>query len=332
MKIGILGAGSIGQRHARNLVTLGHTDLVFCDSENREIQSKGKFVASLPELIKESPQLVLVCTPTSLHKEHLCSLVESKIPNIFIEKPLSHTMEGLQEIGKEIFRNKIRTMTGCNFRFHPCVREIKRIIESGCLGKLFSARIEAGQYLPDWLPQLDYRGRYSSKTALGGGCLLDYIHELDYSNWLFGSPLEVGAYTKKVSTLDIETEDSAELLVKYDNDMVASIHVDYLQRHYRRYCRVSGELGSAEWEFNSKSVKTYLAGKAEETTLTLPQDFDFNSIYLSELKYFIGCIEDNTPNMSDFSEGLSAVQLASTAKRSSETRKFEKIERTTYER
>src|SRR5439155_1168994 len=114
-------------------------------------------------------------------------------------------------------------------------------------GRPLAARAQCGYYLPFWRPDTDYREGYGAKQAAGGGIILDSIHEFDYLTWLLGLPREVFAYAGKVSTLEIDTEDTADVLMRFDYGTVANVHLDYLQRTYRRAtdARVAGRARAA---------------------------------------------------------------------------------------
>src|SRR5438034_6395276 len=120
---------------------------------------------------------------------------------------------------------------------------VLRLVDEGRIGRPLAARAQCGYYLPFWRPGTDYREGYGARQATGGGIILDSIHEFDYLAWLLGRPREVFAYAGRVSSLEIDTEDNADVLLRFDYGAVANIHLDYLQRTYRRACDFIGEDG-----------------------------------------------------------------------------------------
>jgi predicted dehydrogenase len=82
-------------------------------------------------------------------------------------------------------------------RFHPGIARLKELLNKDVIGKAVSARLQVGHYLPDWHPEEDYRQSYSAIKSMGGGVILDSIHELDYIRWLIGEINEVFAFVKK---------------------------------------------------------------------------------------------------------------------------------------
>ena len=109
-------------------------------------------------------------------------------------------------------QRRLVLMVGYNFRFYPPLQAMRQALVEGCIGRLISLRAEAGQYLPDWRPGSDYRQGASARRELGGGVVLELSHELDYIRWLGGEVESVGALVGKLSDLEIEVEDTAEIV------------------------------------------------------------------------------------------------------------------------
>src|SRR3989338_3505858 len=194
-KIIVVGCGSIGSRHLKNLCSLGVKKLIAVDLDKERLKSLEKIIKDLKTYTNLDSALEketyinagFVCTPTSLHIPVATKLAKAKI-NLFIEKPLSHNLKGVDNLQKIVKRNKLITMMGMNYRFHPGLKLIKQIIDEGKIGKIYSIVAFGGHYLPDWHPKSDYRKEYAAQKKLGGGVLLTSIHGLDYLRWLAGEP------------------------------------------------------------------------------------------------------------------------------------------------
>ena len=87
--------------------------------------------------------------------------------------------------------------------------------------------------LTDWRPHQDYRNSYSAREDLGGGATLDFIHEIDLINWLFGIPESVSGILSKTGALSIQTEDSVDAFINR-NGVIINLHLDYLRRPFER--------------------------------------------------------------------------------------------------
>ena len=320
MKIAVIGCGSIGRRHIRNLIALNVGDILAHDKDAGRLDAvKTDFgvrtLGSLPEILAQRPGAAVVCTPNSLHVSIAYEFAKAGT-HLFIEKPLSHNLDGVDQLLADVRRQRLVTMVGCNFKFHPSFLKMKEILQSGVLGRVLSARCQFGQYLPDWHPWEDYRGSYSARSDLGGGILLD-SHEFDYMQWFLGDVSELFCFAAKVSGLEIDTEDTAEVLLKFQSGAIAEIHLDYTQRAYQRNYEFFGENGTLKWDFNDRSVRLYLASENKWEVFEEPRTYDLNEMYKEQMKHFIESIQNQTKTITDIFAALKTLKLIMAAKASS---------------
>lgn len=319
MKILIIGGGSIGQRHLRNLNKLGVKEIGVLDINQEKLRELAKkyqvkIYENLTSALREKWNAVFICTSPSNHIEIALKAAEERTP-IFIEKPLSNNLRNIQILIKKIKKYKIPVMLGYNLRFHPQIQEIKAILKENILGKIWGVRAEFGQYLPDWHSWEDYRRGYSAQKKLGGGIILDCIHEIDYLCWLFGKAEKVFAFAKKISNLEIDTEDYAEITLLFKNNIVGQIHMDYLQKDYSRNLKIIGEKGTLSWDLKKNELKYFLI-KDNKWHINILKNFDFNQTYLKEVKYFLDCIKNNKIPQPDINVGYQTLKIALAIKKS----------------
>jgi len=327
MKIAVIGCGSIGKRHIRNLLSLNGNDVIAYDKDPRKLaEVKADFgvkvLASLPDVLAIKPKAVLVCTPNSLHVPMAYEAAKLG-SHLFIEKPLSHNLDGVDQLLEKVKEQKLVTMVGCNFKFHPSFIKMKTILESGVLGRVLSARCQFGQYLPDWHPWEDYRKGYSARSDLGGGILLD-SHEFDYMQWFLGDVAELFCFAGKVSNLEIDTEDTAEVLLKFQSGTIAEIHLDYTQRAYQRNYEFFGEKGTLKWDFQERKVGLYLASENKWEVFEEPNNYDLNAMYKEQMKHFLESIENETETITDIFDALKTLKLIMAAKASAKDGQMKK--------
>jgi len=319
MKILVVGCGSIGKRHISILQKLGINDISICDISEDKLNQIGenfnisKRFIDYQDALKNKVDAVFICTPPNSHLS-IASDVLKKGYHMFIEKPLSHTLEGVDDFVKEVKDRKIKVAIGYMMRFHPGILKVKQLLDKKVIGDVYSVCIYGGQYLPDWHPQSDYREEYSARRELGGGIILDATHELDYSIWLFGKPREVFCYYEKISNLEIDTEDIFSMVVKTEKRVTVEIHGDYLQRSYERRCQISGEKGTIVWDHNQRATKLYTADKKKWEVF--PVDVSWDYIYEKELRHFLDCIKKDEKPMVNEEDGLLALRFAVAAKKS----------------
>ncbi|MCK5713069.1 MAG: Gfo/Idh/MocA family oxidoreductase, partial [Hyphomicrobiaceae bacterium] len=234
MKFIVIGCGSIGKRYIDILLVLGHEVVAYNRGAARRNAVKNKYnikvYGDLDEILaREQADAALICTPNSLHIENAWSAARHGL-HLFIEKPLSHNLDNISEFQKEVLSRELIAHVGSNMRFHFGPAKIYEILQAGIIGRPLWAHLWGGMHLPSWHPDEDYRQMYSAKLAMGGGAVMDFIHELDLALWLFGEPLEVAGMVSHSGWLNIETEDVADGLLRYPKGLQVSLHVDYLQK------------------------------------------------------------------------------------------------------
>jgi predicted dehydrogenase len=320
LKYLVVGFGSIGKRHVGNIriidpdaeITLWHT------RSRHATGSAGveREVFCYEDAVSPKPDIAIIANPASAHIPIAQKFSREGI-DIFIEKPLSSSMDGiadLLQIQKSIGN---RIMVGYNFRFHPALKVLKQCITEGKIGKLVSIRAEVGQYLPDWRPGTDYRLSVSAQKELGGGAVLELSHEIDYTRWLAGEITSVMSMTDHVSDLDIDVEDSAEIILRFSSGTLGSIHLDMIQRTPARSCKVIGTLGTAIWDGMSDSVMIYTTETNQWNQANPAGKADRNLMYLAEMEHFISCCRNRNEPAVTISDGKRVLEIALAALESS---------------
>ncbi len=307
MKFLVVGCGSIGRRHMKNLLAMGET-IVAADlsSEYRKWVEDNlhleTYETATEAMKNEAPDAVLICTPPSAHIKLALEAVEQG-RHVFIEKPVSSSIAGIDGLIKRARQKKVKTMVGYNQRFNKTLLRVRELIKQN---RILFVRVEFGQYLPDWRPWQDYRKSYTALKKLGGGIVLDDSHELDYVRWMFGEPKNVHAIAGKISSLEVETEDTAEVIMRMDNAIV-SVHMDFVRRDPVRKGEAVSEEGTIKWDLRNNTI-TYCHpdGKIDEEKI----EQDVNETYVDELKHFIDCIKNNTQTISSLEDATKTLELA----------------------
>jgi len=288
-KILIIGFGSIGERHYHNLIKLGYKHLSVYDVNKKNILNNKHPIFSLNNL--KDFDIVFICSPNHIHVKH--ALIAARAGcHLFIEKPLSHSMKNISQLIKLIKQQKIIDFVGSNMRFHPCLAFIKKFFTAQKLGQIYAINHEVGYYLPYWRPRSDYRQNYAAKKSTGGGIIFDAIHEFDLLFWLNNfSPVKKAQFIyDKVSDLQIQTEDICVAGFQFKNNIIGSVRCDYLQKSYSRSCKVVGEFGNLEWDWQENIV--WLKTKDKKSKIFQAKKWQINDMYLAEVKYFLNCVEN----------------------------------------
>lgn len=298
MRYLVAGLGSIGRRHLTNIkkvdpqatITIWHTHTK--KDEIKDQKANGdRIVYSFEEAVHPKPDIAFITTPSSTHIGMAKKLVEKKI-DLFIEKPLSIDMAGVDELLALANKNDTKIMVGYNFRFHHPLQLMKECIDKRKIGRIISIHAEVGQYLPEWRPGTDYRKSVSANRNLGGGAILELSHELDYVRWFAGEVTSVTAVADHISDLEMDVEDAAEIILRFANGALGSVHLDMIQRLSTRQCRVIGSEGTIVWDGNTDSVMLYTAASKAWSEVHPAQKVDRNEMYIGELQHMIHCVKE----------------------------------------
>ena len=259
----VIGYGSIGKRHTKNLIELG------CNIRTVDIDEIDNIDLILQ---KNNFDFGFVCSPTNLHLEHILKLVENEIP-FFCETPLyaKKDLDIINKIRILIKEKNLINMIGCNLRFHPT------IMFNRPNSNIKEIEVFFGYDLKKWHNDGKHLELYSANKSMGGGVLLDVIHEFDYLYHWFGNIKNIEVVVDKTSDVTVDTEDTADANIEFLNGTKAKVHVDYLQDNYTRYFK---------FDENKYDVK--------------PDD---NS-YKEEVKYFLKNIDNNKKCMNSFEEAI----------------------------
>jgi predicted dehydrogenase len=324
----VIGCGSIGKRHIKNLLALGAKDLLVYDTrQDRLAEARSELnvdtVDNLDHAWEKEPEVVLITTPTSVHVS-LALQAAHRNCHLFIEKPLSDRLEGINELIEVVRRESLISLIGCNMRFHPGILAVRSLLNDGVIGRVVAARAEVGYYLPEWHPWEDYRDSYSARRDLGGGVILDSIHEIDYLRWMFGEVESVACFAAKLSHLEIETEDTAAILLRFSSNVIGEVHMDYIQRPYSRTCEVIGDKGKISWDFEI-GVRVYSATTKSWRTIANPPNWQTNQMYLEEMRHFLRCLAGEEKPALDVFDGRRVLEIALAAKSSAESGRVSKL-------
>lgn len=296
IKILIAGTGSIATRHAKNLISIGLSITIFTNRKvipEEQIIKGVNYTNNFDKALDEC-DAVIIANRTDLHIHYAIKAARKK-KNLFIEKPLSHNLEGIDLLEKYLKEKSLFSAPGFMLRYHPNIIFIKKYLEENKLGKIHYARALVGQYLPDWRPGSDYKNGYGAKKKFGGGVILDLIHEIDLALHLFGDLTYVKCLKSYTKDLEIETESIASISYYSKNEIMVNIILDYVRPVLGRNLEIVGENEILLWDFVRGEV---LMQSKKETTFKIihkvDKDFTRNQMYLDEIKAFLKIIDDKT--------------------------------------
>lgn len=322
MKVLIIGMGSIGRRHLKIISHNLDAEFIYSPSGQIDKNKKSylnkynvKVYETLSKAIDAGPNFAIISNPTSYHVETALILAESRIPFI-IEKPVSDALVGMNKLLKIIHKYELPVMVGYQMRFHPGYRKMKEIIESGRIGDPLVFNGYVGQYLPDWRPDQDYKKSSSALKKLGGGVILDLSHEIDISISVMGKVKRVNAMWGHHSSLDIETEDVANIIMQHENGRTSQMHLNYIDRDFTWQTRIVGSKGTVIWDYVN-GLTILRDNKNKVTKWKDPTGFERDSLYKEQLKRWLKVLDGKAEPEVSLSDGIEVTRVAVKIKRSS---------------
>jgi predicted dehydrogenase len=324
----LIGLGSIGKRHLQNLVALGHKNIsiVTKSGKAKEGFEQFEFYATIGNACSNKDfDMIIIATPTSNHISDLLEALENNIKNIYLEKPISHSLNDINKVKEKLTLSGANLVVGYDLHFDPGLILMKKYIDTGQIGKVVSFISEVGQYLPDWRPGIDYRKSMSAHRAQGGGVMLDLVHEFDYINWLVGPVVSIGGRNDKISNLEIDTEDVSVNLIETASGALGTIHLDYLQCELSRSCKIIGDKGVVVWSYNNSTVKFM----SHQDRAWITHDFSNykrNDRFIDIMNAFmISCEGIGDSRLVGFKDAIKSIELVELSKKSNESNFMEKV-------
>jgi len=309
----IIGLGSIGKRHLRNLAALGIENITVF-RRNKEFPTdddlpRFEIETDLAQALRKKPTAVIIASPTALHIEQAIAVAEAGC-HILMEKPISHKIERVNDLLKIVKQKGIIFQTAFQFRFHPVFQQMKQLIDNDAIGKIISAHVHWGEYLPLWHPGEDYRQGYSARQDLGGGVVLTLCHPFDYLRWLVGEISNVFAVVDKLSDLEIDTEDTALVTIRFNTGAVGSVYLDYIEQPPQHALIIIGQKGKILWDNKNSIATVYFEDGKNFKQLEPPKGFERNDLFVNELAHFIECIQNNQEPACTLKDGIAALEMA----------------------
>lgn len=269
----IIGAGSIGERHIRNLWQLGFRNLLVYRQRNLPFKNIGEAeveVVTQWELVKQQrPFAAIICTPTAQHLSQVYDCAQLKM-HVLCEKPLSHTVFDLDNLKSVFVENNVLLMVGYMLHYHPLLKQVKDVIDQKTYGNVLSIQTYWGEYLPHWHPWEDYSESYAAMKEQGGGAALTLSHDLDVVNWLMGaSPLQHRSIFNYASNLKVDTDSGCDTILKYASGATAHVHVNFHQKVAQRWYKIVLDNAVIDIDYYASTITIATEENVERETLRL---------------------------------------------------------------
>ncbi|MGH1524887.1 Gfo/Idh/MocA family protein [Leifsonia sp. L25] len=322
VRIGLIGAGGIAGAHVEgylrnpDVITFAAVaDPVRESAEKRAAATGAAIYADYRVMLAEADiDAVDICLPHHLHKDAIVAAARAG-KHILCEKPLCLTSEEAAEVSAAVEEAGVTLMCAHNQLFLPAVARAKELIESGAIGRVYEVRT-TDSFFNDFDPaSMGWRAHASTS---GGGELIDTGYHPTYLllHLAGGAPVEVTAMLATHRLSFMEGEDSATVLVRFDNGVIGTIVTSWAYEAAPGTEKFSavGELGSLTSDGTTLTLKK--RGEAEPTVIELEPVHQFGE----ELNHFARSLLDGTRPLHTQKEGIEVLGIILGAYESVRTR------------
>ena len=318
MKVALIGAGRIGQLHARNLVaTPGVDGVIVADADtDRAAAVAGEVGATAAPSIETALDMadaVVVAATTTAHADLTRAAIGRGLPT-FCEKPLAADLDATLAVAAEIERSGVPFQLGFQRRFDPGYREARRLVDSGELGVLYAVRLDGHDPAP---PPEAY-------IPVSGGLFRDFsTHDFDILRWLTGCEVEevyadggVRRFAEFARYDDVDTGVATMRMV--DGPFVTLTSVRHDPRGYDIRTELFGSLDNVAVGLGPRMPTHSAEPDVPAPAGPVWADFfaRFASAYRAEFVAFVAMARGEAPSPCTAADGVAALRIAEAATRS----------------
>lgn len=314
----IVGLGSIGRRHFRNLRARGVDNIILYRTGKSTLPDDELInfptFNNLEDALNNNPIGVIISNPTSLHVS-TAMIVGKANCHILMEKPVSHTLENLTDLQKIVSDNKLVFITGYQFRFHPALQRIEKWLREEIIGRIISTHVHWGEDVKNWHSWEDYSKSYSVCSELGGGVALTLSHPIDYLRWIIGDMEKLYALSGTSNCIETNADSIIQISLKYKNGAIGNIYLDYIEKPTKHIFSIIGERGSIHYDNADGSASIFVGCTCVEE-YKVPQYFERNTMFIDLVDHFLKCIIGTELPKCTLYDGVQALKIALAAKQS----------------
>jgi len=316
MKVGIVGAGSMGITHAAGWAETPAEIVGFSAETQQEASAlaerhHAKVYSSLDAMLPDIDVLD-ICSPTHLHHEMALRAAAAR-KHIVCEKPLARTTKQAQDIVTACRKAGVQLLVAHVVRFFPEYALAHSAVAEGQIGKPAVIRLHRGSYRPK-----KPAGNWFLDEDKSGGILMDLmIHDYDYARWVAGEVETVSA--RRVTELHPDAPVDYGLVILGHRSGALS-HIAgawaYPPPTFRTHLEIAGDRGLIEFDSDGTAPIRNLilkTGGFDAPDVALPSSPVSESPYTTQIKEFYSALADGVAARVSATDGLAAVQIAEAA-------------------
>ena len=320
----IVGVGSIGERHVRCFQSTGRCEISICEPmEERRTDVAERYgvssYGSLEDAIESAEfDAALIASPAPFHIPMARQLAARGV-NLLIEKPLSLSLDGIDELAALIGEKKLKVSVGFNFRSLPSMMEMQQAIASGRFGRPVQVNVMVGQNFPFYRPA--YREIYYARHDMGGGAIQDMLpHQMNAAEWMVGPMTRVVADARHCVLEGVDVEDTIHLITRHE-EVMGSFSLNQFQPPNEFVIKVNCERGAARW---SRLGHCWESGEENggEWKLQRSDELDRDDYYKLQAVRFLDHLHGLGPAPCPLVDGLQTLKSIMAVQESVKTQKW----------
>lgn len=326
-RILVIGVGSIGERHVRCYLATGRAEIGICEINSvlRATISERYGIAEVfndPDVALAQPwDAVLIATPAHTHIPIAIQAAKAGI-HLILEKPLSTSLEGIEELRKLVEDKKLYNAVSYNYRAHPGIVSMKAALDSGRFGAPVQLYTVMGQNFPHYRPA--YRTIYFADRAKGGGAIQDSItHIFNVSEWLVGPITRICVDADHQALDGVTVEDTVHAMARHGKVM-ASYAMNMYQQPNDSHLTIVCEKGTVRFSLHEKRWR-YMLDVDGEWVDEFHEMAERDTWYIHNANAILDGLEGKAPAPCSLEEGLQTLRVNLAALRSMETQTWQTI-------
>lgn len=326
-RILVAGAGSIGERHVRCYQATGRATVGVCETNPdrcREVADQYQLPAHYTDLeaaLQDSWDAVLIATPAHTHIPLARMAVEAGM-NIIIEKPLSISLDGIDELQQKISDRQLTCAVSYQLRAHPAARSMKQALDSGRFGRILQVNSRSGQRFAHFRPA--YAETYFTSRETGGGAIQDSItHVLNLAEWFVGPITRVCVDAEHRQLPNVTVEDTVHILARHDS-VPASYSTNMYQHPNESHFTLVCEEGTLRLETLQSRWRCCTSLDDEWEVFEYPLK-DRDAGYIANANACLDALEGNQEPPCSLQDACQTLRVNLAALRSVETQSWQNV-------
>jgi predicted dehydrogenase len=325
----IIGSGSVGKRHARNLSALGCR--ISCmdprsdrrDEMRSEVALAGSFASEREAFAAGRYDGVVIGSPPNVHVAQAVQALLTECP-VLLEKPICPNLSGARKLKDAAERSKVPLLMGYTWRWWPPLADVRRLLKEQAIGAVHHVQFHMSAHLADWHPWERYQEFFMAQREQGGGALLDESHWIDLMLWLFGMPKEVSGRIDKISTLEIDSDDNVDLIFAYENGPRVTMHLDLYGRPHEKFIRLVGAGGTLFWSADPNQLSIGCSARPDWDKITYT--CERNDMFVAVAREFLATLDGAPVTTCTLDDGVRVLEVVEAARAASRERRTVAIE------